>query len=59
MELGLMYRDTVTGFEGMATSRAEYLHGGPRVMLEAIRGDKEVSRWYDETRVVCATPKNV
>lgn len=37
--LGEKYRDGITGFEGTATARYEYLHGCVRYVLE--RGDKD------------------
>lgn len=33
MKLGKKYRDTITGFEGVATGRFEYLHGCVRWCL--------------------------
>jgi hypothetical protein len=33
IELGKKYRDRVTGFEGIATSRHEYLNGCVRISL--------------------------
>ncbi len=57
-ELGKVYRDTVSGFVGTATGRAEYLHGPPQVMLEADTGptgDEKV-RWVREARVVPHEP---
>lgn len=35
VKLGKKYRDTVTGFEGTATSKHEYLNGCVRYNLEA------------------------
>lgn len=37
--LGDRYRDTITEFEGVATSRHEYLHGCTRVTLSAAGKD--------------------
>lgn len=52
-ELGQVYRDTVSGFVGTATGRAEYLHDTPDVKLVAHTGptDDEKSRWVSETRL--------
>ncbi len=47
--LGKDVRDSVSGFAGVATARAEYLHGPSRVQIER-RGDAE-PRWFDEARV--------
>lgn len=46
--LGTRYRDPVTGFEGIATSRTRYLHGCDRVCLEALGNDgKPASAHFD------------
>lgn len=40
IKLGEKYRDTVTGFEGVAVGRFEYLHGCTRIALQAnVNGD--------------------
>jgi hypothetical protein len=44
-------RDTVTGFAGVATSRTEYLTGGPRIQVEAMVDNKPTSEWFDESRL--------
>ena len=51
MKLGDSVIDSVTGFGGTITARCEYLHGTPRVLVERSPGDKEDTRWYDESRV--------
>lgn len=53
IELGGRYRDTVTGFEGVATGRVEYLTGCEQVYLEGSReGGKDASTcWADIDRV--------
>lgn len=35
IELGKTVRDVVTGFNGVATGRAEYLNGEPQIQVEA------------------------
>jgi hypothetical protein len=35
IKLGTKVRDSITNFTGIATERIEYLHGSPRVMVEA------------------------
>jgi hypothetical protein len=40
MELGKTYRDTITGFEGVATGRFEYLHGCVRWQLTGVHPEK-------------------
>ena len=51
--LGKKYRDTISGFEGTATARTEYLYGCVRVILEA-EGTKQDDReqFFDEQRLV-------
>lgn len=38
IKLGEKYRDTTTGFEGVAIGKHEYLHGCTRVTLQALSG---------------------
>lgn len=47
--LGKKVRDSVTGYLGTATARAEYLYGEPRIQIER-SGDAE-PRWFEEGRV--------
>jgi hypothetical protein len=51
VNLGDKVRDTVTGFAGVATSRTEYLTGGPRIQVEAMVDNKPTSEWFDEARL--------
>lgn len=39
--LGDRYRDPISGFEGIATGRFEYLYGCERVTLEGVKADGE------------------
>lgn len=52
--LGSKVHDGITGFSGIATGRAEYLHGCPSVLIEATKlvDGKPESKWVDEPRVV-------
>jgi hypothetical protein len=50
--LGSKVKDTVTGFEGTATARAEYLDGRVSVQVEALRDGKPISEWFPESRIV-------
>lgn len=43
IELGQKYRDSITGFEGVATGRHEYIHGCTRITLENLH-DGQVKR---------------
>jgi len=56
--LGEKYRDSITGFEGVATARYEFLHGCVRYCLE--KGDKDGKQSeavFDEQRIVEAKTK--
>jgi hypothetical protein len=51
-ELGNRYRDRVTGYEGTATGRAEYLDESPSVqMTRADSAGKPESIWLPEGRL--------
>lgn len=52
--LGATYSDRVTGFVGVATTRAEYLTGIPRVCLEpkvVTPSELVQPQWFDEVRL--------
>lgn len=54
IKLGSKVRDSITGFEGIATSRTEYLYGCVHVGITPteLRDGKPVdSQWFDEQRV--------
>jgi len=53
IELGKKYKDSLTGFEGIATARATYLYGCVRVLLEAKSKSnvKPEEYWFDEQRL--------
>jgi hypothetical protein len=51
--MGKMFRDPITGYEGTATQRVEYLSGCFHIALE--RGDKDgkpQTEYFDEQRLV-------
>lgn len=52
--LGRKYRDYISGFEGIAVSRSEFLHGCVRVLLEGpVKPDGEAREFFvDEQRLV-------
>ena len=54
IELGTKVEDVVTGFIGTVTSRAEYLHGSPRISIVAASKDGKPGEelWIEEARVV-------
>jgi len=53
IQFGARYRDTVTGFEGVATARAEYVHGVATVRLETLSHDARtmIEEWITEDRL--------
>ena len=51
VKFGKKYKDSVTGFEGVATARTEYMAGCARILLESITGDSIKEYWFDETRL--------
>lgn len=57
IHLGESYTDTITGFTGVATGRAEYLFESPSVKLERhvdAGGDADEDIWISELRLVPA-----
>lgn len=53
-KLGDQVCDSITGFKGIVTARAEYLNGCVRVEIEAPvddNGNRRDSAWVDEQRV--------
>jgi hypothetical protein len=49
--LGTRYRDSITGFEGVATARYEFLYGCVRVLLEGTKDGKPAEYTFDEQRL--------
>jgi hypothetical protein len=53
--LGQTYTDRITGYEGIATAKTEYLFGCVRVLLEpkklTEKGKVEEGEWFDEQRL--------
>jgi hypothetical protein len=55
IELGSVVTDSVTGFEGIVTARAEYVTGCNQLLVQPRvkkNGDFVESRWFDEPRCV-------
>jgi len=52
--LGEKYRDTITGAEGIAVARYEFLYGCVRIALEGteLKDGKPVELVFDEQRLV-------
>jgi hypothetical protein len=53
LELGSKVRDRITGFEGVVTGCAQYLHGVDNALVEALVGTdgKQHSEWIAVTRL--------
>lgn len=52
--LGQTAKDTITGFEGVITARAEYITGCTQMLLQpALDKDGKFTeaRWFDEDRI--------
>ncbi len=55
IELGKKYKDSITGLEGIATARTEYMFGCVRILLEGkkLKSDGTPNElWFDEQRLV-------
>lgn len=55
IQLGSKVRDAITGFEGIATGRTDWLYGCTRITIEPDKLDKEgkpiEAQWFDEQRI--------
>lgn len=51
IQLGERYRDTITGFEGVATARFEYLHGCVRWNLTGVVNGEPKDFSFDEPQL--------
>lgn len=52
--LGAKVRDSVSGFDGIATARCEYVTGSPQIQIQpelSREGSWRDPRWFDEERV--------
>lgn len=66
-EKGLQGRDSVTGFVGRITGRADYLTGCRQYLLEGLAQGAPTANWidedrlevFDETKAVEVKPRNV
>ncbi len=54
ISLGAKVTDSITGFKGVATGRAEYLHNGASIRITAceLNAGKPMEEWFDEQRIV-------
>lgn len=61
--LGKKYKDNITGYEGIATARTDYLYGCVRVLIEPLKlkkdGDFLPDCWFDEQRLVAQKGKTL
>lgn len=52
-EFGRMLKDVITGFQGIATARIEFMTGCAQYGLTPVSADKEdKTRYFDELRLV-------
>lgn len=56
--LGEKVRDKITGFEGIATARTEYLFECVRVCVETLQDGKPTEAWFDEQRLDMSIPSS-
>ena len=56
VKLGKTYKDSISGYEGIATARAVYLYGCERVLIAPTSlkkdGDFLPDCWFDEPQLV-------
>lgn len=54
VKLGSNVKDNITGFEGVATGKCEYLNGCVQYEITAskLEDGKPVEKWFDEGRVI-------
>ncbi len=59
--LGKTYKDSISGYEGVAVSRATYLYGCVRVLLSPTSlkkdGDFLPDAWFDEPQLISVRAK--
>lgn len=54
IQLGMRVKDQVTGFEGIASARTEYLYGCIRIAVQSteLKDGKPVdAQWFDEAQL--------
>ncbi|KKM02138.1 hypothetical protein LCGC14_1787370 [marine sediment metagenome] len=61
--LGELYKDNITGYEGIATAKTEYLNGCVSILLQPQSLDKEgkiaEGDWFDVQRLIDRSDVNV
>ncbi len=56
VQLGERYTDRITGFTGVASAKAIYLHDADEVLVETLSPDgARLAEWFEYTRVQPAT----
>ena len=58
IQLGEQYRDTVTGFEGTAVGRHQYLHGCERITLQAMTEGGDIKEYSFDTPALAEVGKD-
>lgn len=60
-KLGKMYKDSISGFEGVAVAKSIYLYGCERVLIAPSKlkpdGDFLPDCWFDEAQLVSIRTK--
>ena len=59
VKLGTKVRDSITGFEGIAIARTQYLYGCVQIGVEPLiaeGGKKRDTEWFDEQRIDLMSP---
>ena len=61
IELGAKVKDSITGFSGIVTGRAEYITGCRQYAItpKAVKNEHKDSYWIDEDRLVGSVKKTV
>lgn len=62
VKLGNKYKDSISGFSGIATARTTYLTGCIRVCLEPTKLNKEgfpIEAWFDEMMLRTLSGKKI
>lgn len=63
VKLGKEYKDSISGFSGIAVARTEYLYNCIRVMLSPTKlkpdGDFLPDTWFDEPALIAVRSKNI
>lgn len=59
IELGVKVKDSITGFKGIVTARAEYITGCKQYSLvpKAEKNKAATAAWFDEDRLVDSVKK--